>query len=71
MIDVITSNVLDGTRHGFLGRRGGVSGGKLGGLNVGLGSNDDPQSIAENRRRAVDAVSPRARLVTRFIRRTR
>jgi polyphenol oxidase len=64
MIDVITTPLLTGTRHGFLGRRGGVSTGLVAGLNVGLGSGDDPAAIAENRRRAADAVSPGARLVT-------
>ena len=64
MIDVRTSLLLDGTRHGFLGRRGGVSSGLVAGLNVGLGSADDPVAIAENRRLAVQAVAPGASLVT-------
>ena len=34
------------------------------GLNVGLGSDDDPAAIAENRRRAAEAVLPGAQLVT-------
>jgi YfiH family protein len=34
------------------------------GLNVGYGSGDDPALIAENRRRVVDAVLPRAQLAT-------
>jgi YfiH family protein len=55
---------LDGVRHGFLGRAGGVSGGVCSGLNVGLGSDDDPAAIAENRRRAVEAVAPGAALAT-------
>ena len=50
--------------HGFLGRKGGVSTGILAGLNVGLGSADDREAIAENRRRAVEAVLPGAALVT-------
>jgi polyphenol oxidase len=50
--------------HGFLGRRGGVSTGELAGLNVGHGSNDDRAAIDENRRRAIDAVKPGAKLVT-------
>jgi hypothetical protein len=38
--------------HGFFGRAGGVSEGPLyRGLNVGLGSNDDPDHIRENRAR--------------------
>lgn len=64
MIDVGTTPILAGTRHGFLGRRGGVSSGLVAGLNVGLGSGDDAAAIAENRRRAVDAVAPGAALVT-------
>ncbi len=64
MIDVITTPVLPGTKHGFLGRRGGVSTGLVAGLNVGLGSGDDPAAIAENRRRAAEAVAPGSQLVT-------
>jgi YfiH family protein len=65
-IEVVTSPLLVDTRHGFLGRTGGVSTGLVAGLNVGLGSGDDPTAIAENRRRAVDAVAPGAQLVTVF-----
>lgn len=64
--EVITSPLLAGRRHGFLGRRGGVSTGLVAGLNVGIGSGDDPAAIAENRRRAVAAVAPGADLVTVF-----
>ena len=64
MIDATTTPLLSGTRHGFLGRRGGLSTGLVAGLNVGLGSGDDPAAIAENRRRAADAVAPGAALVT-------
>lgn len=49
--------------HGFLGRRGGVSTGIVAGLNVGFGAGDDPDAVAENRRRAADAVLPGAPLV--------
>jgi YfiH family protein len=59
-VEVITTQVLKGLPHGFLGRRGGVSTG----LNVGLGSDDDMAAILENRRRAVEAVRFGARLVT-------
>jgi polyphenol oxidase len=64
MIDVTTTPLLDGTRHGFLGRQGGVSTGLVAVLNVGLGSGDDPAAIAENRRLAAEAVAPGAALVT-------
>lgn len=38
-------------RHGFFTRHGGVSQGIYRGLNVGLGSNDDKELVAENRAR--------------------
>jgi YfiH family protein len=58
------ARALHGMPHGFLGRAGGVSTGIVAGLNVGLGSTDDRAAIAENRRRAVEAVLPGAQLVT-------
>ncbi|WP_368039495.1 peptidoglycan editing factor PgeF [Sphingomonas sp. ID1715] len=61
---MIRSPLLDGTAHGFLGRRGGVSHGVCAGLNVGTGSGDEPGAVEENRRRAVDAVLPGSTLVT-------
>lgn len=42
---------LAGVRHAFFTRRGGVSQGIYDSLNVGLGSADDPEAVAENRRR--------------------
>ncbi len=63
-IEAIRADVLAGIPHAFLGRRGGVSTGIYEGLNVGLGSNDDPAHVAENRRRAVEAVLPGSTLVT-------
>ena len=63
-VEVIRATALGVVPHGFLGRSGGVSGGILAGLNAGWGSGDDRESITENRRRAVDAVLPAARLVT-------
>jgi len=63
-VEVNRARALDGVPHGFLGRRGGVSTGIHAGLNVGTGSTDDPATIAENRRRATDAVLPGARLAT-------
>ena len=61
-VEAIRSGLI-GVPHGFLGRRGGVSEGLCAGLNVGLGSGDERAAIAENRRRAVEAVAPGARLV--------
>ena len=62
-MDVIRADVLRDVPHGFFGRRGGVSTGAVAGLNCGLGSDDDPAAVAENRRRAANAVLPGARLV--------
>jgi polyphenol oxidase len=64
--EVIRTGVLNGVAHGFLGRRGGVSRGIHAGLNVGVGSDDDAQSVGENRDRARDAVLPGAILVTLY-----
>ena len=63
-VEIIRAAMLGDVPHGFLGRRGGVSQGICAGLNVGLGSGDDRDAIAENRRRAVEAVAPGAGLVT-------
>ncbi len=63
---MIRAEALAAVPHGFLGRRGGVSVGILAGLNVGAGSCDEAQAIAENRRRAVEAVLPGADLATVF-----
>lgn len=63
-VEVIRADGLAGVPHGFLGRRGGVSQGTIAGLNVGHGAKDDSEAVAENRRRAVEAVLPGARLVT-------
>lgn len=64
LIDLFRSPALEGARHGFLGRRGGVSTGAYASLNVGLGSPDLPEAVAANRRRAVEAVAPGAALTT-------
>lgn len=63
-VEVIRGEALGGLAHGFLGRAGGVSTGVVAGLNVGLGAGDDAGAVAENRRRAVHAIAPAARLVT-------
>lgn len=63
-VEVVRTPLLADTRHGFLGRTGGISTGTVSGLNVGLGSNDDPYAVAENRRLAAEAVAPGAMLAT-------
>jgi YfiH family protein len=47
---------IPGLRHGFFTRHGGVSGGIYESLNAGVGSNDDPADVAENRRRMAAAI---------------
>ena len=64
--EVFRSGAIEGVPHGFLGRRGGRSSGVVAGLNAGLGSGDDERAVAANRAIAVDAVLPRARLVSVF-----
>ncbi|WP_373489507.1 peptidoglycan editing factor PgeF [Blastomonas sp.] len=63
-IPLLTSPALGDLPHGFTGRRGGVSTGIVAGLNVGLGSHDDPAAVHENRRLAASAILPGAALVT-------
>jgi YfiH family protein len=45
---------VPGLRHAFFTREGGVSDGVYAGLNGGLGSNDDPERVRENRRRMAE-----------------
>jgi YfiH family protein len=63
-VEIIRADALAGLPHGFLGRRGGVSTGTIAGLNVGHGAEDNTAAVAENRRRARDAVLPGAELAT-------
>jgi YfiH family protein len=49
-------SAIPGVRHGFFTREGGVSSGLYGSLNGGLGSDDDPANVAENRRRMAQAM---------------
>lgn len=56
MLKPITSDNLQAPniRHGFFTREGGASEGIYAGLNTGLGSNDDPARVLENRRRVAE-----------------
>jgi len=45
---------IPGIRHAFFTREGGVSGEIYESLNGGLGSNDDPANVLENRRRMAE-----------------
>ena len=47
-------SAIPGLRHAFFDRDGGVSGGVYTSLNAGIGSNDDPAKVAENRRRMAE-----------------
>jgi YfiH family protein len=60
-------SALDGIRHAFFTREGGVSGGIYASLNSGVGSSDDPDHVAENRARMAEALGvDAARLITAF-----
>lgn len=54
MLTTQTLNDAAGIRHGFLTREGGCSQGIYGSLNCGYGSEDDGDSVRENRNRAVE-----------------
>ncbi len=49
-------SAIPGLRHAFFTRDGGVSGGVYASLNGGIGSDDDPAKISENRRRMAGAM---------------
>jgi len=55
-LEVLTSDLLDGVRHGFFTRRGGASSGIFAGLNCGPGSTDQSHAVATNRLRVADAM---------------
>ncbi|BAV65621.1 peptidoglycan editing factor PgeF [Sphingobium cloacae] len=64
MVELLRARNLAGVTHGFAGRKGGVSTGVHGGLNVGLGSEDDREAVLRNRDLARDALLPGGTLVT-------
>ncbi|HEY0329933.1 MAG TPA: peptidoglycan editing factor PgeF [Rhodopseudomonas sp.] len=49
-------SAVPGLRHAFFTREGGVSQGIYAGLNAGVGSQDNPAHVAENRRRMAEAL---------------
>lgn len=49
-------SAITGVKHGFFGRKGGVSTGIYESLNIGQGSDDEAQNIRDNRDRIRDAV---------------
>ena len=60
-------SAVPGLRHAFFSREGGVSDGIYAGLNGGIGSNDHPANVAENRRRMAEQMGVTAeRFLTLF-----
>jgi YfiH family protein len=55
-LEILTSDLLAGTRHGFFTRRGGASSGIYAGLNCGPGSSDQREAVALNRGRVAAAL---------------
>jgi YfiH family protein len=55
-LEILTSELLRGTRHGFFTRRGGASSGVYAGLNCGPGSFDQREAVAMNRARVAAAL---------------
>ena len=55
-LEILTSDLLAGTRHGFFTRRGGASSGIYAGLNCGPGSSDQREAVALNRARVAEAM---------------
>ncbi|MEM9782247.1 MAG: peptidoglycan editing factor PgeF [Pseudomonadota bacterium] len=63
----IEAATLDGVRHGFFTREGGVSTGLYAGLNAGQGSGDDPEAVTENRRRVAATLGAAALVSARQV----
>lgn len=55
-LEILTSDLLDGVKHGFFTRRGGASSGVFDGLNCGYGSTDQSDIVTINRGRVADAM---------------
>ena len=55
-LEILTSDILGDTRHGFFTRRGGASSGVFAGLNCGTGSSDQSEIVAINRARVAGAM---------------
>ncbi len=67
MLQSSALSALSGIRHGFFTRTGGVSTGCYESLNGGVGSNDAPADVAENRARMAAAVGVLpARLISAY-----
>ncbi len=55
-LEILTSDLLAGARHGFFARRGGASSGIYQGLNCGPGSGDQVEAVRMNRARVAAAL---------------
>jgi hypothetical protein len=55
-LEILTSEHLEGARHGFFTRRGGASSGVYHGLNCGPGSRDQAEAVRLNRARVAEAL---------------
>lgn len=56
-LEILTSDLLGETRHGFFTRRGGASSGIFQGLNCGMGSSDQREAVSLNRARVAQAMA--------------
>lgn len=67
MLQAAALTALPGIQHGFFTRAGGVSDGVYASLNGGIGSDDNPARVAENRARMAAAIGVAPdRLITAF-----
>lgn len=67
MVEAASLSALSGVRHAFFARLGGVSNGIYASLNGGIGSNDAPGHVAENRARMAAALGvPADRLLNAY-----
>lgn len=67
MLEAQSLAALSGIRHGFFTREGGVSTGIYASLNCGIGSNDDPANVSENRNRVAERMQvPPEHLLTLY-----
>lgn len=55
-LEILTSDSLNGVRHGFFTRKGGASSGVFAGLNCGYGSSDQQDIVKINRTRVAGAL---------------
>lgn len=63
-LEILTSDALPQTRHGFFTRRGGASSGVFQGLNCGTGSSDQKEIVEINRARVAGALDVPAERLT-------